>query len=58
MVCYRQRFVIINGRFIWSSTYRGDYNWSSVFSSFTGDERALSEEDKKLVKQKEQWPPF
>lgn len=44
-------------RFIWSDTYRGDYNWSANFSSFTGDERALSDEDKKMVNQREQWPP-
>lgn len=46
-----------DNRFIWSDTYRGDYNWESSFASFTGDERALSEEDKKLISRKEQWPP-
>lgn len=46
-----------DNRFLWSNTYRGDYNWVSTFSTFTGDERALSEEDKKLVNRKEQWPP-
>jgi hypothetical protein len=46
-----------NERFLWSDTYRGDYNWSATFSTFTGDERALSEEDKKLVNQREQYPP-
>lgn len=46
-----------NNRFIWSDTYRGDYNWVTTFSTFTGDERALSEEDKKLINRKEQWPP-
>jgi hypothetical protein len=42
---------------LWSDTYRGDYNWSAEFSSFTGDERALSDEDKKLVDRREQFPP-
>jgi hypothetical protein len=46
-----------NNRFLWSETYRGDYNWETTFSTFTGDERALSEEDKKLINRKEQWPP-
>jgi tetratricopeptide (TPR) repeat protein len=44
-------------RFVWSDTYRGDYNWSATFSTYTGDERALSAEDKKLVNQREQLPP-
>jgi len=46
-----------NGQWIWSDTYRGDYNWEASFSTFTGDERALSAEDKKLVAQREQYPP-
>lgn len=44
-------------RLIWSDTYRGNYNWQASFSTYTGDERALTEEDKKLLNQKEQWPP-
>jgi tetratricopeptide (TPR) repeat protein len=44
-------------RLIWSDTYRGNYNWSATFATFTGDERALSDEDKKLLNQREQWPP-
>lgn len=44
-------------RWLWSDTYRGDYNWVATFATFTGDERALSEEDKKLLATKEQWPP-
>ena len=47
----------LDNRRLWSDTYRGDYSWSATFASFTGDERALSEEDKRLVKQREQWPP-
>jgi hypothetical protein len=46
-----------NNRRIWSDTYRGDYNWSYSFATYTGDERALSEEDKKILNQREQWPP-
>lgn len=46
-----------NNRWLWSDTYRGDYGWEATFATYTGDERALSEEDKKLVTQKEQWPP-
>ncbi|WP_276501178.1 hypothetical protein [Terrimonas pollutisoli] len=46
-----------DNRWLWSDTYRGDYNWIASFATFTGDERALSDEDKKLINQKEQWPP-
>lgn len=46
-----------DNRWLWSDTYRGDYNWVATFATFTGDERALSDEDKKLIGQREQWPP-
>ena len=46
-----------NNQWIWSDTYRGDYNWSAEFSSYTGDSRALSEEDKKILDYREQAPP-
>ncbi|MFT3676776.1 MAG: hypothetical protein QM781_12815 [Chitinophagaceae bacterium] len=47
----------MDNRHIWSDTYRGDYSWIYSFATFTGDERALSDEDKKLLAQREQWPP-
>jgi hypothetical protein len=46
-----------NNRWLWSDTYRGDYSWSYSFATYTGDERALSAEDRKLLNQREQWPP-
>ncbi len=46
-----------NERRLWSDTYRGDYSWSYTFATYTGDERALSDQDKKQINQKEQWPP-
>lgn len=46
-----------NNQWLWSDTYRGDYNWSTEFASYTGDARALSEEDKKLLDRREQFPP-
>jgi hypothetical protein len=30
-------------------TFRGDHNWATEFSTYTGDARALSESDKQLV---------
>ncbi len=46
-----------DNRRIWSDTYRGDYNWTYSFATYTGDERALTEEDKVLINQREAWPP-
>lgn len=46
-----------NNRYAWSDTYRGDYNWVYQFASYTGDERALSDEDKRVLNQREQRPP-
>ncbi len=46
-----------DGQRIWSDTYRGDYSWQASFSSYTGDERALDDADRKLVNQQEQFPP-
>ena len=46
-----------DNRRIWNDTYRGEYSWSYSFATYTGDERALSDEDKKLINQREQWPP-
>lgn len=46
-----------NNQWLWSDTYRGDYNWSYEFSTYTGDTRALSEEDKKQIARREEFPP-
>lgn len=46
-----------NNQWLWSDTYRGEYSWVSDFATYTGDSRALSDEDKKLLDRKEQFPP-
>jgi tetratricopeptide (TPR) repeat protein len=46
-----------NGQWIWSDTYRDEYDWTTEFSTYTGDSRALTEEDKKLINRKETFPP-
>ena len=46
-----------DNHWLWSDTYRGDYNWSTEFSSYTGDARALSNEDKKCCERREEFPP-
>lgn len=47
----------MNGRWLWSDHIRGDHQWSTEFSTFTGDERALSDNDKQLVNRQPQYAP-
>ena len=46
-----------NNRVTWSENYTGEHYWSTEFASYTGDTRALSEEDKKLVDRQQAIPP-
>ena len=46
-----------NGRWVWSDHLQGNHNWYTEFSTFTGDERALSETDKQLVNSRQEYPP-
>lgn len=46
-----------NGRREWTDTYSSNHTWSSRFTRFTGDERALSEADRQLVNQRRELPP-
>ena len=47
----------INGHWLWSDNIRGNHSWCTEFSTFTGDERALSESDKQLVNRREEYAP-
>jgi len=47
----------LNGRWMWSDNVIGNHNWFTEFSTYTGDERALSESDKQLVNHKPSYPP-
>jgi len=38
-----------NGRRLWSDNLNGSHRWVTEFSTFTGDERALSDSDKQLI---------
>lgn len=40
-------------RRIWNETITGNHVWESKFSHYTGDERALSDEDRRLISQQE-----
>ena len=41
----------------WSDDISASYNWTTTFSTFRGDERALSESDKELVNRRRDFPP-
>lgn len=47
-----------DGRWLWSDKLRGEHNWYTEFSTYTGDERALSESDKQLVNRRPGNPPY
>jgi tetratricopeptide (TPR) repeat protein len=44
-------------RTLWSETIRSEHRWSTSFTTYTGDERALSESDKELLKKGGNTPP-
>ena len=46
-----------SGRWLWSDDIRGNHDWCTEFSTYTGDERALSESDKQLVNRRQDYPP-
>jgi tetratricopeptide (TPR) repeat protein len=46
-----------SGNWLWNDNFHGDHHWSTEFATYSGDERALSSEDKNLVSCKEQYPP-
>lgn len=38
-----------NNRITWSENYTAEHYWSTEFATYTGDTRALSDEDKKII---------
>ena len=45
------------GKWLWSDNVVGNSSWSTEFSSYNGDERALSDEDKQLLNKVQDTPP-
>jgi tetratricopeptide (TPR) repeat protein len=41
------------GRILWNEVFRGQHRWQVEFTSYTGDERALSDRDKSLLNQRD-----
>jgi tetratricopeptide (TPR) repeat protein len=46
-----------NSRRVWSDNFSGQHFWSSEFATYTGDSRALSENDKQLLNRGQEYPP-
>jgi hypothetical protein len=46
-----------SGRFIWSDNFIGNHYWTSEFATYTGDERALTDQDKQLLNAYRPQPP-
>ncbi|MFL5773895.1 MAG: hypothetical protein ACJ75F_12095 [Flavisolibacter sp.] len=45
------------GRILWNDRFTGEHKWQTEFATYTGDERALTENDKTLLNQKQYNPP-
>jgi hypothetical protein len=46
-----------NGNWLWGDNFAATDSWNTEFASYTGDMRALSENDKQLINQPVQQPP-
>lgn len=46
-----------DGRWVWNDNARADFNWSTEFATYNGDERALSEADKQIVNRRQEFAP-
>ena len=46
-----------DGRYLWNDDFRGNHDWNTEFATYTGDERALSDSDRELIKRREEQPP-
>ena len=45
------------GKILWSDNLRSEHQWRTEFSTYTGDERALSDSDKNQLNKKDQRTP-
>ncbi len=46
-----------NGRWLWSNNVDATYRWTTDFSTYNGDSRALSEADRQLVERRKEFAP-
>jgi hypothetical protein len=45
------------GRWLWNQDFRSNHDWRVEFASYTGDARALSDYDRQLLNNNQQYPP-
>ena len=45
------------GRWLWNQDFRGNHDWRIEFASYSGDARALSDYDRQLLNNNQQYPP-
>jgi len=45
------------GRTLWNDRFTGENKWETQFSTYTGDERALSDSDKTALNQSSNYNP-
>lgn len=45
------------GRIIWNDRFTGGHRWQTEFTSYTGDERALSDSDRAMLKNQQTYNP-
>lgn len=45
------------GKWLWNDKIIGSHNWTTTFTTYTGDERALGDEEKKLLKKERDKQP-
>ena len=45
------------GRILWTDIFRGEHKWETEFSTFRGDERALSDRDRALLNRQDRNAP-
>ena len=46
-----------DGAWLWNDNIKAIHNWSTEFTTYNGDERALSDADKQLVTRRHEFAP-
>ena len=46
-----------DGHWLWNDNFNGEHRWITEFATYTGDARALSENDKQLINRRQEFGP-
>jgi hypothetical protein len=55
MISQAELFIVSRdkaGRILWNDVFKGEHRWQTKFATYTGDERALSDNDRKMLNEK------